>query len=119
VKWWLAAAGFAAALWWSCTRPITMPSDLPDHTDKLVHAASWAVLTLLLAQGGVRRGWPRLVVIGGAALLALGYGGLVEWAQSHVPGRDASLADLVADAIGAVAGAAAALYGSRRHADRP
>jgi VanZ family protein len=51
--------------------------------------------------------------------VAVAHGGLLEWLQAHVPGREASLGDLIADAIGAVAGGAGALYGSRRHGDRP
>ena len=119
MRWWIAAAVFAGLIWWTCTRPIAMPSDLPDDTDKLVHAWSWAILTVLLAMGGRSQRWPRWLAIGGAVAVAIGFGALVECYQGHVPGRDSSLADLIADAIGAVAGGAGALYGQARHGDRP
>jgi VanZ family protein len=119
VRWWLAALAFAALTWWSSTRPITMPSDLPEHTDKVIHAITWGVLTALLALGGLARRWRRGLAIGAAIAVAVAYGIVIEWAQGFVPGRFPSLADVVADAIGAVAAGAATLYGSRRHGDRP
>jgi VanZ family protein len=118
-RWWLAAAVVAGVIWWACTRPIEIPSDLPDDTDKAIHAWSWAALTVPLAFGGLARGWSRWLAIGGAVLLACAYGGLVEWYQGFVPGRFPSWGDVIADAIGAVAGGAGALYGSTRHGDRP
>ena len=119
MKWWIAALVFAALVWWACTQPISMPSDVPDDTDKAVHAWTWAVLTALLAMGGLRQGWPRWLAIGGAVVVAIAYGVLVEWYQGFVPGRFPSAADVVADAIGAVAAGLGTLYGSRRHGDRP
>ena len=113
---WLATAAWAALLWWSCTRPALGPSDLPEHTDKLVHAASWAVLAGLAALAARARRGPRLAAVVAAAIA---FGAAVEWAQGRIPGRDGSIADLAADALGAVLGAAAARYGSRRHGDRP
>lgn len=76
--------------------------------DKLIHAAVYALLALLvrLALAGTR------LAAGPALLLAFGlasaYGVSDEFHQSFVPNRDASAGDLVADAVGALAGAAAA-----------
>jgi len=43
----------------------------------------------------------------GAVAITTAYGCSDEWHQSFVPGRDADLRDVWADAVGAVAGAAA------------
>jgi VanZ family protein len=118
-RWFAAGLVFAALVLWICTRPLSIPSDLPADTDKAVHAWTWAVLTVLLAMGGLRNRWSRGLAVGGAVVVAIGYGGLVEWCQGFVPGRFPSWGDVLADAIGAVAGGAGALYGSRRHGDRP
>jgi VanZ family protein len=120
---WIGAVVLAGWLWWMSSRPVGQ-SDLPEHTDKLIHAATWAVLAALLAAGGLAassarsRAWPRRWVVVAAIAVAVAYGAVDEWHQSYVPTRDSSLADLVADAIGAIAGAAAIGYG-RRHGDRP
>lgn len=85
--------------------------------DKLIHAAVYAVLAALLCRAlliGVRHGSP---VSGAAVAVALAalFGASDEWHQSFTPGRDASAADLVADVVGAMLGAAltAVLYRRR------
>lgn len=65
--------------------------------DKLAHLASYAVLSGLLRAAGLGSGW--------AFALAVLYGASDEWHQRFVPGRDASLADWVADTVGAGLGA--------------
>ncbi len=106
----LLAAAWAAAIFWASSQPNPLPflePDLLSH-DKLLHAGAYALLGGLLA-GALGRG--RLAGVRGvvaAALLATAYGATDEWHQSHVPGRDADPADLAADALGAIAGAAAA-----------
>ena len=89
------------------------PPTLDLGWDKLNHMAAFAALAFTASLG-----WPgsvrmRALVLG--ALLA--YGGLIELVQMQVPGRSAEWADLVADAVGLLVGAAAAsllLHGSRR-----
>lgn len=79
--------------------------------DKVAHALEYGVLgalttrALMIAPGLA----PALAALCGAALAAL-YGVSDEWHQSFVPGRFASGADLVADAVGAAAGAAVVLW---------
>jgi VanZ family protein len=68
--------------------------------DWLAHAALFAVCGWSLMRGwyGTRRA--PLVFFG--ALIA--YGLVTEWLQQYVPGRGADPTDLVADALGALAG---------------
>jgi VanZ family protein len=70
--------------------------------DKLVHALLFAVLAWLLC--GSRRGGPAAGWLAGSLVLAVAYGGLTEGVQALVGGRDPSLGDLGADALGAAAG---------------
>jgi VanZ family protein len=110
----LACAAFAAlwtaTIFWASSRPNpfpSLPASLLSH-DKLLHAVAFGILSALLvgafARGAARAGRTAAV----AVLLATAYGAADEWHQSHVPGRDADAGDLLADAAGAVAGAAAA-----------
>jgi len=118
VKWWVAAAALMAAIWWESSRTFDFPPGLPTFSDKVAHATCWAVLAALIAIGARARGHAARVAIAGAFVVAAAYGAIDEWHQSGVPGRDSSLGDLVADATGALAGAALAVaYYSRRHAD--
>ena len=70
--------------------------------DKLVHAASYAVVAGLAATSREwrRRGLAVLVIVLAVAVLGAG----VEVSQSVVPGRTMSGADAVANVVGAAAG---------------
>jgi VanZ family protein len=115
--WWAAAAALAAWIWWMSSHPAQV-SDLPPHTDKLIHAATWAVLAALIAAGGRAARWPARAIVLVAVGLAAAYGVVDELHQSQVPTRIASVADVIADLVGAIAGALAITY-LRRHGDRP
>ena len=73
---------------------------LPGGWDKPAHAAEYALLGYFLARG---LGGRRTALTG--FFLAVSYGALDEFHQSFVPGRDPSGLDLIADALGAGAGA--------------
>ena len=75
---------------------------IPLGADKEIHGALYLVLGLTLSWAGYRGGYaiPVSVLI----LDGIGYGALDEWHQSFVPGRDSSVGDAVADAIGVLAG---------------
>jgi VanZ family protein len=83
-----------------------MPADV---SDKLAHTAGYAVLGLLAMRavaGGAgmpMRVWQALA----AVAIAVAYGATDEYHQSFVPGRDADVHDIYADAIGAAIGTAA------------
>jgi len=97
--WALRVAAVAMTLviaWFTLTPVSPMPPLRVDHSDKLSHALGfffWA----LLAAGAWR--FPAWTVLAVAAV----FGGMIEIVQPQV-GRDAELADLVADLVGAAAG---------------
>jgi len=78
------------------------------HFDKLAHFSEYAVLGALLARalaGTLHRGWPWYWFAILAAMLAAFYGLTDEFHQRFTPGRDPSLWDATADALGALTGA--------------
>ena len=76
-----------------------------DHS--VVHALEYAVLAVLLLRGLVGRRWQGVTLgaAGLAVVLATLYGLTDEVHQRFVPGRTAEIADVVADVLGAAAGA--------------
>ncbi len=109
------AVAWAGLLYWESSKANPFPF-LPESIlsqDKLLHLGAYAVLGALVAGAlAARIGGARAV--GLAALIAAGYGATDEWHQSYVPGRDADPADWAADAVGAIAGASAAVLALRR-----
>jgi len=77
--------------------------------DKLAHAGEYAVLGLLLAFGLTRdpatRNWRALLRLAAVVLAVAAFGGLDEWHQSAIPGRDMSGWDWLADVLGGALGA--------------
>jgi VanZ family protein len=83
-----------------------------DLWDKAAHFYAYLPLGYLLALGVTYRGsggmrWGILLISTGMVVLL---GVIDELHQSFVPGRDASVSDIVADAIGGFVGAVAGLY---------
>ena len=85
--------------------------------DKVVHLALYAVLGFLVARataagdaGARPRAAQQLLAVLGVLLFAA----LDEWHQGFIPGRSADRLDWLADAVGAVAGAAIAAAGFLR-----
>ncbi|GAA0207305.1 VanZ family protein [Halobaculum roseum] len=84
---------------------------LPSGTDKLLHGVGYAAVAYTLGRSlpsGRRRGanGPSTVALVGVVAVATAIGAGVEVAQGGVPGRDPSLLDGVANAVGALVGAA-------------
>jgi VanZ family protein len=90
----MAAAFFMAAVLFLAADKAGQVPLLPDLNDKVVHFCYFGVMALLLAHGVGRTWWgiPMLVV----PLV----GAFDEWHQLYVPGRDGSVWDWVADAVG-------------------
>jgi hypothetical protein len=92
---------------------------LPDLTGKdlVAHALAYTVLAALLFSWlAVIRGKSRLSAWALAVVFAALYGAALEVVQRFVPGRDSSLADAVANTMGAVVGAGLAALALRGRA---
>jgi VanZ family protein len=89
-----------------------LPSGPPGLTDKHAHSIAYAVLGGLLLRALSGAAWAGITWRRVAAAVALStlYGVTDELHQWFVPGREASLADLAADAVGA--GVAAVVLGA-------
>jgi len=77
--------------------------------DKVLHAGAFGVLSALaawaLTKGRLRSATWRVLLL--ASLISTAYGAFDETHQYFVPGRQADVADLAADALGALAAAGA------------
>lgn len=88
------------------------PDELPrwPFSDKLLHAGIYGLLGMLFCRAfntlAALHGKTAWIVLAAAAAATL-YGLSDEWHQSFVADRSAEAADLLADAVGAVLGAAA------------
>jgi len=84
------------------------PDLLSTTPDYLLHGLAYAGLSVLSVRALSKRLFCRLkapTVAGGIAI-AVFYGMSDEWHQLHVPGRDGSLVDVLADLVGAALGGA-------------
>jgi VanZ family protein len=87
----------------SLSRPPGPP--LVHGLDKVAHFTAYLVLGLLTARAlGARSQRPRTAALLGLLLASL-YGVSDEWHQHFVPGRSVDALDLLADVLGACAGA--------------
>ncbi len=106
--WWVAAAAWAVLMFVVSSIPSAGSSGDVDLRGALLHVAEYAVLAALLRRAGLS--W-RVSVL--ATVL---YGVSDELHQAVVPGRDASTADLLFDAVGAIIGASLPFRSSERRA---
>ena len=83
------------------------PDVAPPGTDLLVHAVGYAAVAYALARALPPRLRRRdaLGSLAGVVVATVALGAGVELAQGVVPGRDPSVRDAVANAVGALAGA--------------
>lgn len=92
--WWrLLSVGSAAVVLVMALLPLRVGSQWFDHADKVMHAGTFAALTIMALLGWPRR---RLTVVGCLAA----YGAAIELLQGLTPTRTASSLDLVADVLG-------------------
>ncbi len=107
VKRWWPVVAVALAIFLLSSRNLSMLAGRwPHGADKVAHLAIYGVLGALIARACWRTGSRsavRVVVL--SMLLATTYGLSDEIHQRFVPGRQFELADLLADAVGALLGA--------------
>jgi len=109
---WLPAALYMLLIWWLSSRSLNISIDSFPFRDKGVHAAEYGVLGVLLAHAlaGTFASRSRAVLWWWAAGLTVLFGMTDEIHQAFVPGRSSDILDVVADAVGAVAGASVRLW---------
>ncbi len=102
-------------VFWCAVIAVGLVSLLPRETlpetglwDKLEHAAAYAILCVIGVVSYPRRRTRMALVIG---LVACGVA--LELLQSFVPGREASVADVIANTFGVVIGFAASMLTRR------
>ncbi len=80
---------------------------IPPPWDKSAHFALFALISAAIGLASGRSG-ARMVLLAVAGALLLGL--VDEWHQGFLPGRNAGLDDLLADLLGAIAGALGLAY---------
>lgn len=80
----------------------------PTPVQKLLHVGLYGLLALLLvwSLGAISAFALRLLT---AFIITVGFGAVMEWCQTRVPGRVGSLADVLLNASGAALGLLAAM----------
>lgn len=104
---WLPVALWMVALIALSVVPVRAPEiEVPFGLDKWLHGGFYAVLGWFVARAGRRSGASPEAAWALAVILSTLYGASLEWLQGRV-GRDPSVTDAVADALGAAIGASA------------
>lgn len=105
-RFWGPVVLYMGLIFWVSSRE--RPNVLVAAPDYLLHAAAYAGLTALSVRALAKRivsGIATAHVLGGIGIAVL-YGVSDEWHQLHVPGRDGSPLDVLADFAGASAAGA-------------
>ena len=102
----LLALSWAGVLYYLSAQPGTDTPPLFIHQDKVMHFIAFSLLGFLAmgavrAKGNTHRNWQVWLIV----LLVGLYGMSDEFHQRFVPGRDASMHDVVADMAGGIMGA--------------
>lgn len=105
---WIWSSGVAAyAVLLAVGSLAPVPFDEPlslGHLDKVIHLCEYWVLAWLLIRTIPRDGGGGVSHRMEVWMLAVGYGGLLEIAQTLIPWRSGDVADLAANALGAALG---------------
>ena len=88
---------------------------LSPSVQNALHVPLYGLLQWLWLRTLVRPGRALSLAIGLAALISVTYGGLDELHQAFVPGRDASVLDILLNALGVVAGTLSYMVIARRN----
>jgi VanZ family protein len=106
---WIPVAAYAVGIFFvsSISQARTLPGDMGDKTAHSLAYAGFALVLLRALAGARWRGVTAVTAIVAASLATL-YGASDELHQYFVPGRDADVLDVAADARGALVAAAIA-----------
>ena len=103
ILWRFAAVAYALLL--LALSVMTVPDDVPSVAgiDKVFHFCAYGGLGWLIVKN-IKNGLSLTATVAVAFVLSFSYGAVIEFWQQYV-GRDASVADAVANGLGALAGA--------------
>ncbi|MEW6601564.1 MAG: VanZ family protein [Nitrospirota bacterium] len=104
---WLLTIGYMGLIFYlSSKNNLHLPA-LPKNFDKVIHMCAYIPLAYLLYLSLKKTGISKYIFVL-AVIFGITYGITDEFHQSFVPGRDASVGDLLADTVGAFLGGLAA-----------
>jgi VanZ family protein len=88
---------------------IWLVANTPTLMQKVLHVCLYGVLALLLVWtlDGIQSRTYRLLI---ALIIAVAFGGVMEWCQTKVPGRFGTVYDVALNAAGAALGLLAAVF---------
>lgn len=121
------ALAYMIAILWMSSMPGVISEDatpmhrmlvwIPSSVQNLLHLPVYAGLAFVWCGVlGLRLSRP-WYLFGGAFLVTVGFGIVDEWYQSFIPGRFASIGDILVDALGAVLGISFFSYIFGKNAD--
>lgn len=123
----LLAMAYMGAILWMSSVPGTLSDDatalhrvfvwVAPSVQNLMHVPVYAGLAFLWCRVLDLR-LPRLWCVLGSFLIVSSFGVIDEWFQSFVPGRFASVGDVIANALGAAIGIGVFLYVSNRNSKK-
>jgi len=107
---WLPVVAYMAMLFWFSSQP-TLPSLPGQLSPYYAHAVAYCGLSLLIVRALAVADRRRVtwLIVAGAATIATLYGVSDEYHQRLVPGRTFDVLDMLADGVGALAGASGVL----------
>ena len=112
IFWMLTVSYMGLIFFLSSLHGFSLP-ELPKNSDKFIHTVAYMPLGFLFYMSLIKSGFGRYV-FAFAMLLTVLYGVTDEFHQSFVPGRYATIGDVVADSIGALLGCLGASFIKKR-----
>ena len=113
LKFWFPAFLYSGIIFYASSLPDVKPPLDIKNVDKAVHVLEYLPFGFLLARAFVQQ-WPGIKIWQVVTIGSLLYGISDEYHQSFVPGREAGVADVVADTIGGFLGAWIYLFRQKR-----
>ena len=112
IFWMLTVSYMGLIFFLSSLHGFSLP-ELPKNSDKFIHTVAYMPLGFLFYMSFIKSGFGRYV-FAFAMLLTVLYGVTDEFHQAFVPGRYASVGDVMADSIGALLGCLGANFIRKR-----
>jgi VanZ family protein len=107
VIYWLITIGYMGTIFYVSSRHNVKLPEIARNIDKVAHMLAYIPLAYLLCMSFRDSGMKKYAFIAAFAIASI-YGITDELHQSMVPGRDATVGDVAADAVGAFIGSVAA-----------